>query len=418
MTHFGIICPGVPGHLNPMMALAQELQQRGHRVTLINVLDAQASAQAAGIEFRAIAPDEFPLGKTQKLQEIDGELSGLDAFKFTVTTFTELVDIRLRNAPAVIREANIDAMLVDQASPEGGTIADYLGIPFVTICNALMMNPESNVPPFVTTWSPKPVWWAQWRNQMTYTLLNLLLSSGFKTIQSYRKQWHLPLYSQLTDVWSKEAQISQQPPEFDFPRLALPKCFHYTGPLINPSARKPVDFPYEKLDERPLVYASMGTLKNRFVEVFQEIAAACEDLDVQLVMSLGGALNPETLGELPGSPIVVKYAPQLELLKRASLFITHAGLNSVLESLSAGVPMVAIPIGDDQPGIAARVAWLGAGEFISLKRFNGDRLKTVIQKVLTNDSYRQNARRIQTAISKVNGVKRTADIIEGKSQQS
>lgn len=414
MTHFGIICPGVPGHLNPMMALAQELQQRGHRVTLINVLDAEASAQAAGIEFRAIAPDEFPLGKTQELQEIDGELSGLDAFKFTVTTFTELVDIRLRNAPAVIREANIDAMLVDQASPEGGTIADYLGIAFVTICNALMMNPESNVPPFVTTWSYQPLWWAQWRNQMTYTLLNLLLSSGFKTIQSYRKQWHLPLYSQLTDVWSKEAQISQQPAEFDFPRLALPKCFHYTGPLINPNARKPVDFPYEKLDERPLIYASMGTLKNRFVEVFQEIAAACEDLDVQLVMSLGGALSAEALGELPGSPIVVKYAPQLELLKRANLFITHAGLNSVLESLSAGVPMVAIPIGDDQPGIAARVAWLGAGEFISLKRFNGDRLKTVIQKVLTNDSYRQNARRIQTAISKVNGVKRTADIIVDK----
>jgi MGT family glycosyltransferase len=162
----------------------------------------------------------------------------------------------------------------------------------------------------------------------------------------------------------------------------------------------------------------MGTLKNRFVEVFQEIAAACEDLDVQLVMSLGGALTAEALGELPGSPIVVKYAPQLELLKRTSLFITHAGLNSVLESLSAGVPMVAIPIGDDQPGIAARVAWLGAGEFISLKRFNPNRLKTVIQKVLTNDSYRQNARRIQTAISKVNGVKRTADIIEGKSQQS
>ncbi|KAB8316697.1 glycosyltransferase family 1 protein [Tolypothrix campylonemoides VB511288] len=89
------------------------------------------------------------------------------------------------------------------------------------------------------------------------------------------------------------------------------------------------------------------------------------------------------------------------------MIITHAGLNSVLESVSAGVPIVAIPIGDDEPGIAARVAWVGAGEFISLKDFNGDRLKTTIQKVLTNDSYRQNARRIQTAISKVNGVKRT-----------
>ncbi|MBD2775229.1 glycosyltransferase [Iningainema tapete] len=413
MTHFGIICPGVSGHLNPMIALARELQERGHRVTLINFLDAEASAQAAGVEFRVIAPEEFPLGKTRELQKIDGELSGFAALKFTINYFTDLAKIRLQNAPDVIRDAGIEALLVDQVSPEGGTIADYLGIPFITICIALPMNPEPNIPPFFTTWSYQPVWWAKWRNQITYSLINLLFLPGFKIVQTYRKQWNLPLYSQLTDVWSTIAQISQLPTEFDFPRI-VPEHFYYTGPFVNPTARKQVDFPYEQLSEKPLIYASLGTLKNRFVEVFQGIAAACDREDVQLLISLGGASIAEALGELPGSPIVVNYAPQLELLKRASLCITHAGLNSVLESLSAGVPMVAIPPGDDQPGISARLAWVGAGEYITVKNFNRDRLKTLVHQVLTNDSYRQNARRLQATISKANGVKLAVDIIEEK----
>ncbi|WLT39734.1 hypothetical protein NON20_10065 [Synechocystis sp. B12] len=64
---------------------------------------------------------------------------------------------------------------------------------------------------------------------------------------------------------------------------------------------------------------------------------------------------------LPGNPLVVNYAPQLELLQRTALTITHAGLNTTLECLNNAVPMVAIPIANDQPGVAARIAWAGVG---------------------------------------------------------
>src|SRR5205807_10507854 len=92
-----------------------------------------------------------------------------------------------------------------------------------------------------------------------------------------------------------------------------------------------------KLDGRPLVYASMGTLQNRQKHIFGIIAEACAGLDVQLVLSLGGGGKPEDMEELAGGPIVVEFAPQLELLKRAALCITHAGLNTALECLSNGV---------------------------------------------------------------------------------
>jgi zeaxanthin glucosyltransferase len=115
---------------------------------------------------------------------------------------------------------------------------------------------------------------------------------------------------------------------------------------------------------------------------------------------------------LPGSPLIVDYAPQLELLKKAALTITHAGLNTTLESLSNGVPIVAIPITNDQPGVAARIAWAGAGAMVPLSGLNVPELGKVIQNVLRERSYKNNASRLQDAIRRAGGVKRGADIVE------
>ena len=88
----------------------------------------------------------------------------------------------------------------------------------------------------------------------------------------------------------------------------------------------------------------MGTLQNQTHRVFEMIAEACRELPVQLVISLGGSDDTDEYAHLPGNPITVGYAPQLELLQKASLCITHAGLNTALESIAHGVPMLAIPI--------------------------------------------------------------------------
>ena len=86
--------------------------------------------------------------------------------------------------------------------------------------------------------------------------------------------------------------------------------------------------------------------------MFRCFAEACDGLDVQLVISHGGGLTAAQASALPGDPLVVRYAPQEQLLARASLTITHAGLNTVLDSLGRGVPLVAIPLTYEQPAIA------------------------------------------------------------------
>ncbi len=412
MTHFGIICPAAAGHLNPMTTLGYELKRRGHRVTVLGIEDAQPKVLAAGLEFQVIGKSDFPQGATKDLFTQLGNLSGFKALQYTINWIAKGANIVLRDTPEAIKTAGIEALLVDQASPEGGTVAEYLDIPFVSVCSAIMLNREINVPPFITSWHYDPSWRGLLRNRLGYILLNRIGKSLRKVINDYRQQWNLSPYHYPNENYSQLAQLSQQPAEFEFPRKELPSYFHFTGPYNNPASREPAPFPYEKLTGQPLIYASMGTLQNRLLWIFQMIAEACVGLDAQLVVALGGGEAPESLPELPGNTIVVGYAPQLELLQKATLTITHAGMNTTLESLSNGVPMVAIPITNDQPGVAARIAWTGAGEVVPLGKVSVEKLQKAIKQVLTEDSYKQNALRLQEAIKQAGGVSRAADIIE------
>ncbi len=412
MTHFGIICFPATGHLNPMTTLGYELIGRGHRVTVVGILDAEKKADAAGLEFRAIALSESPYGTMAQFSEELGKLSGLAALRSTINHIQKLTVTLLQQAPKVIKDAGIEALLVDQVSSAGGTVADYLGIPFMSVSAALMINEDISVPPFNTPWNYSSAWWRKIRNRIGYRLLRQVGKPIRATIAEYRRGWNLPPHYSQNDAYSRLAQLCQQPAEFEFPRANLPGCFHFTGAYHNLISRAKVDFPFEKLTGQPLIYASMGTLQNRLMGVFETIAAACEKLDAQLVISLGGGISGESMPKLPGSPLVVGNAPQLELLQRASLTITHAGLNTALESISHGVPMVAIPITNDQPGVAARIVWTGCGEMIKLSKLNAPKLRRTIEQVLTQETYRNNVTRLQTANQQAGGVTKAADIIE------
>ena len=172
-------------------------------------------------------------------------------------------------------------------------------------------------------------------------------------------------------------------------------------------------FPWERLTGEPLIYASMGTLVNGLTDVFRIILKAAAAIPGrQLVLSIGSNIQMDDIGPIPASAIVVPKAPQIELLKRAELCITHAGINTTLESLALDVPMVAIPVGFDQPGIAARIVYHGVGESVPVASMNKEDLSGAIQEVLGNPSYRDTARRFQRTIAQTHGLDRAADVLE------
>jgi zeaxanthin glucosyltransferase len=412
MAHIGVMCPNVPGHLNPTTALADALRSRGHRVTFFLLGDPPASVSAAGFEVVQLGGSVFPPDEYRADFKRLGTLNGRAALKHTLALGARATEAILQVGPALVRKAGVTALLVDQSSFSGGTIADQLALPFATVCNALLLNPDPAVPPFFTSWQPREDWWAWLRNRVAWAALNGLYSPILTRIQAERHRLGLSAPRQIADTWSSRLQVSQQPAALEFPRPKLPEEVKFVGPLRLPGGYAPVPFPWERLDGRPLIYASLGTLQNRVAGTFQVIAEACSGLDAQLVISTGNGVAPKALGDLPGRPVVVPYAPQLELLRRAALAVTHAGLNTVLDALSAGVPIVAIPVTNEQPGIAARIGWAGAGEAITLKQATPDRLRSLIGKVRQDPAYRSAAEQIRDSMRSSGGAPRAAELIE------
>jgi MGT family glycosyltransferase len=413
MHRIGILSFSSPGHFYPLTALGRQLQSRGHDVVYFQVADLESPIRAAGLEFRQIGLKEFPPGSIRARDEELGRLQGRAALRCGLRGIERKAQMLFRDAPAAIRDEGVDSLLVDQVEMAGGTVADHLGLPFVSVAAALPINLDRSVPPVNCPWLHREGVVARLRNRLGNATSEWMFSGVVRLINSQRRAWGLPPARNFNALFSRLAQVAQLPAALELPGDRLPPHVQHTGPWIDAAGRAPVDFPWFRIDPgRPLVYASMGTLQNGILRTFRMIAEACAGLNLQLVISLGGGQNPALLGDLPGDPIVVGYAPQLELIRQADLTISHGGLNTALESLARGVPMVVLPVTYDQPGVGARVEWSGVGRSIPVGRLTVDRLRDAVRSVLAGPACRERARWLQRNIQAADGLNRAADLIE------
>jgi MGT family glycosyltransferase len=411
MSHFGIICPPVAGHINPFAALGRTLISRGHRVTVFQVAELESRVRSEELEFAPIGGDHFPPGTLAQSIAKLAALNGIKSLKYAVECERRISHLLLEFAPDAVRAAGIDALLVDQNEPAGATVAEHLKLPFVSVCTSLPLNREPLIPPPFVGWTWRDAEWARLLNKIGYAISDHFISPIQEILNQYRRRWNLPPLRTPDDSFSSAAQLAQMPHEFDFPRERLPSGFHYLGPWFDDFSSR-IPFPFEKLDGRPLIYGSLGTLQSKDSRYFRLIAEACAGLDAQLVLSLGD-IGGVDVPALPGNPLVVNYAPQTELLSRAALTITHSGMNTTQQSLYFGVPMIAIPLAHDQPAIAARLGRTGAGIVIPPRQLSYARLRAAVELILPqNSSYRKQAQRLQGAIRQAGGLERAADIVE------
>jgi zeaxanthin glucosyltransferase len=276
----------------------------------------------------------------------------------------------------------VEALVIDTVHFFIELVPLSISVPYVHIWNVLHLDFSGATPASVFSCpldsSPEGLN----RNAENLRKLGAILGPLAEIVRSYAEKVGLNIdWNDSAATVSKLAVITQTPKEFDFPGIPWPAQFHYAGPFHDDEGRGRYPFPWEQLTGKPLIYASLRTPVNGLDDVYKNLLKAVEPLeDVQVVLSVGKNINPENLGRIPSNTIAVRSAPQIELLKRAALCITHAGLNTVLESLARGVPIVAIPIGYDQPGSAGRIAHHGVGEFIELDELTAERLRGLIEK--------------------------------------
>ena len=414
MAHFGFLTLYLTGHLNPAMSLARALEERGHKVTFFNLSDVSQPIQENNFRFVQIGACDYPEGTLKQVLSTIATLQGQEAFQFFLNMMTTLARTSFRELPALIEQTGVDTLVVDQLFPGGATVAQHLRLPYASQANALAVNYSVRVPPPVLPGTFADNAQAEARNEETWRGVRGLFQPWQDTDNAQRKSWGLPMYDYvLDDSFSPFAQIAQQQASFDFPRKGLPSTFHYVGPLNHQGTRKEVPFHWEQLNNDPLVYASLGTMQNGQEWIFRIIMDACAELNAQIVLSLGGSvLNEEKLGVVPKNVLLVPYAPQFDVLARSNLCITHAGLNTALDSLTNGVPMIAIPIANDQFGVGARIEWTNTGKTISLADLTAECLHGKMSEFFRNSTYQTHAKDMQKQIDRLSPLDHACEILE------
>jgi zeaxanthin glucosyltransferase len=420
----GFISMPLTGHLNPMTALARKLQSRGHEIVFIGIPDVGPYVRAAGLNFVSYCDDELPAGSSASILAPAAKLHGAEVTRWTIQGAGRAIfQLASQHLPRVLAETGVEALVLDTIHMYLEVVPMSLGIPYAHVWAILNIDFSGTTLPSVV-----PGRYEDTSEARAHNIEELKESDNafFGIVQplaeEYAERAGLKLdWSNPAATVSRHAAavVSQTPKEFDLPGIPWPSQFHYAGPFFDDAGREPIPFPWEKLNGTPLVYASLGTLVNGLDSIYKTILPAVGRIpEIQVVLAKGNNIELADLGPIPPNVIVVDKAPQLELLKRSVLCITHAGLNTTLESLAQGVPMMAIPIGYDQFGVANRIAYHGVGELLEVDNLTIEGLHELIQKVLRTPAYREKAQYFRNIIAKRRGLDVAAEIIERAFEQA
>jgi zeaxanthin glucosyltransferase len=410
MPHFGVLSYKGTGHLNPLIALSRQLVARGHRVTLFQHPDLEQHVRARGLEFFPIdVPGSSPAGQHRGSANQRKPRTRIGEIAYRLRRIEGDMEAFLREYPAAIRDAGVDTLIMGEISLSGPTLAEILRLPYFIVSTSIPHNFGWDAPRSIAD----PGSYLD-RLQKKLLEVSVLDMKGpvRRSLDRYRRNIGLGSIRNIEKTFPELAHITQWPRCLDLPRSELPTNFFYTGPFVDEAGRAFVEFPWGRLDGRPVAYASLGTTRKSGTAIFHRIAEACSRLDLQLVISLGGRRDPAMFSDLPGKPLVVGNAPQLELLKRAQIVISHAGPNTVLETLVQGKPLLALPMALDQPAVAARLAALGVAEVLPAENRSTEQIRIALLKLQNDPSYRNAAQKLQSQMQSLRGLERAADIIE------
>jgi MGT family glycosyltransferase len=386
------------GAAPPELGVARRLVDGGHEVRVLGdpTLRDQASTIGASFAPWEAAPHRVtgdPSEDLVKDWEVSNPIAGLGRIRD-----------RLLAGPAAAMAADTAGQL-DEWSPDvlladyfmfGAVIAGQAArLPVAAIVPNIWALPVRGVPPLGGGFPLAKGPLGRIRDAALVRMTNRIFAAGLPTINAVRAAYRLaPLTSFYDQILSADRILVLTSPTFDYASPFVPSNVRYLGPVLDdPSWTEPWA-PSD--DRRPLVLVALSSTFQDQSDLLQRIVGALATLPVRAIVTTGPAVDPGTI-HAPDNVTVVRSAPHQEILREASLVITHCGHGTTLKTLAAGVPMVAIPMGRDQDDTAARVVHHGAGTRLK-PSVSVERIRRGIVTVLENDEYRRAAGRLAEAI--------------------
>lgn len=340
------------GHSNPTMGLARELHERGHEVGYIHSYEWEERIRATGctfIPYKGTTPDKYKKAE-------------LNYWRIAYDTVEAELD-------------RYDLLLYEVLFFPGKSLADKMGKPCVRLFSTFALNAKilrafgESGGPYITM---------LFRCGLLYKPISALVSRSFRLAKK-------DLVRELTEN-APALNFIYTSREFQMDNASFPADrYHFVGPSLSgrsaPAANTEMDYSRMK---RPLIYLSMGTMINHSRRFYQKCFEAFANKDLTLIIALGHGVKQETFSGVPANVKLYAFVPQLEVLAHCDLFITHGGMNSVNEAIWFGVPLLVIPIGNDQPTVARRVEETGLGRTLRAKKTSALALYNAAMDVLHN----------------------------------
>jgi MGT family glycosyltransferase len=382
-----------PGHVNPTLAVAQELVRRGERVIYYLTEDFHAAIEAMGATFRGY---ESQMSRLQRRGNVTPGSMPTNPLPLTMVNESTSV---LPQVIERIRADQPDYILYDTMCLWAKIAARALHVPAILFCPSYASNGQFNPGRMMGAGIGENSPFAAFR-QVDDRLAELCRAYGVE-----------PFPAQEMFLGSEALNIVFIPKEFQPGGETFDEQrFVFVGPSIQPRLDES-HFPFEQLTGRTTLYISLGTVFNNQAAFYNICFAAFKDEPWQVVLSTGRQVDPTTLDPIPANFLVRPQVPQLEVLQHTSLFVTHCGMNSTMESLYYGVPMVGVPQMPEQMMTARRIQELGLGTVLDKNTLTVEQLHATMKAALSNADYRTNAQAMQQHVRNAGGYKRAADAI-------
>ncbi|MFD3257570.1 nucleotide disphospho-sugar-binding domain-containing protein [Paenibacillus lentus] len=355
------------GHINPTLSVAEELVRRGEQVVYYTTEEFAAKVGSIGADLRIIGkeygfqmegPDDQPL--TAALRSGDYYVDNLNRH---VEKAYELLEH--------VRQEKADGVVCDPMCLWGRTIAERLKLPRALFFSGIAVTADSPVFDYFSR---------LFDGDIPEIVINMFLKRE-------------PL------------MLAPIPREFQPDSEYLEDAFEFIGPKVVDRGME-TEFPLEEIAGHPTIYISLGSVINnpRFYELCIEAFAGTP---WKVVM-----VSKTPLEKVPANFLVSPFAPQLKILQQADLFISHGGMNSVMESLWYGVPLLMVPQSSDQPLVAARAQQLNLGRKLELETITPSRLLESAEEVLADPVIRKSVQEMQRILHHGGGSKRGADVLQ------
>ncbi|MEO7943271.1 MAG: glycosyltransferase [Marmoricola sp.] len=383
------------GTVPPALGVAADLIRRGHHVRVLADPTVESSAHAAGCEFT-------PWRSAPHFDTVADQTAAIGAAEHgsprqrlrVVSRFTGGRATRgfADDVVSAARAHPMDGVLVEAALPGMLIGAEVSGLPCAGLMANLYLRPTRGLPPLGTAWSPGEGPLGRLRDALALGVAGLATKGLARPLNAIRAEYGLaPVADLFVQLDQLDRVLVLSSVGFDFP-TRLPPNVRYVGPQLNDPDWVARGDDWRPDGYGPLVLVAMSSIYQRQVDLLGTVATALGSLPVRALITTGRAVRPDMV-PAPGNVRVVRSAPHRDVLREASVVVTHAGHGTVLKTLSAGVPLVCIPMGRDQHANTTRVLRLGAGIRVG-KGASAARVAAAIRCVLDESEFTANARRV------------------------